>query len=116
MVPPSSGPPPASKSSIGGWIHGGLDLVGLVPVVGEPADGLNGVYYALEGDKLNAGLSLAAMIPIAGDAATGGKLVKKTAKLTADAEHSARGCRGGQRRCPVRASAGRRCSWCRTRD
>ncbi|MFT4036128.1 MAG: hypothetical protein QM679_11200 [Patulibacter sp.] len=57
-----------------------LDGVGLIPVIGEPADAVNGVIYAAEGDKLNAALSLSAMIPIAGDAITGGKYAAKTTK------------------------------------
>jgi hypothetical protein len=51
-----------------------LDIGGLVPVVGEVADGVNAGIYLVEGDKLNAGLSAAAMIPIAGWGATGAKV------------------------------------------
>ncbi|TKI50224.1 hypothetical protein FC748_03110 [Lysinibacillus tabacifolii] len=58
----------------------GLDVVGLVPGVGEIADGLNAVIYYARGDKLNAALSVGAMIPFAGMAVTGGKLVTKGAK------------------------------------
>ncbi|MDD2985193.1 AHH domain-containing protein [Flavobacterium sp.] len=47
-------------------IHLGLDVVGLVPLLGEPADLINGVLYALEGDKLNSGLSFASALPIVG--------------------------------------------------
>jgi filamentous hemagglutinin len=90
MVPPPPGPPPGvAKSSIGAWVHGGLDVLGLVPVFGEPADAVNGIYYALEGDKLNAGLSMAAIVPGAGAAATGGKLSKRAAQLAADAKKAA---------------------------
>ncbi|WP_167397447.1 hypothetical protein [Lysinibacillus mangiferihumi] len=49
----------------------GLDVVGLIPVYGEIADGLNAVIYYARGDKLNATLFLGAMIPFAGMAATG---------------------------------------------
>ena len=55
----------------------GLDIVGLVPVFGEAADGVNGVIYAARGDTLNAALSFGAMIPVAGWASTGGKLALK---------------------------------------
>ena len=55
----------------------GLDIVGLVPGLGEAADGANALIYLARGDKVNAGLSLAAMIPIAGVAATGAKFAKK---------------------------------------
>lgn len=62
----------------------GLDLAGLIPVVGEVADGLNGIIYAARGDKLNASLSFAAMIPVAGNAATAGKWINKGANATKD--------------------------------
>lgn len=55
-----------------------LDVVGLVPVVGEIADGLNAVWYAAEGDVLNASLSAAGAVPFVGWVAIGGKWVKKT--------------------------------------
>ncbi len=58
----------------------GLDLVRLIQVYGEIADGLNAVIYYTRGDKVNAALSLGAMIPFAGMAATGGKLVTKGTK------------------------------------
>jgi hypothetical protein len=71
-------PPPAPAPDDGGfWSdlgHTALDLIGLVPVIGEPADALNAGWYAAEGDWVNAGLSLAAMVPVAGWLATGGKL------------------------------------------
>ncbi|WBF54508.1 hypothetical protein HXV90_00825 [Lysinibacillus sp. JK80] len=58
----------------------GLDIVGMVPVVGEVADGVNGIIYAARGDKVNAALSFGAMIPVVGNAATAGKWVNKGAK------------------------------------
>lgn len=51
-----------------------LDVIGLVPVVGELADGANAVIYAAKGDYANAALSAAAMLPVGGQAATGAKL------------------------------------------
>ena len=60
-----------------------LDVVGLVPVVGEIADGLNASIYAARGDYFNASLSGAAMIPFAGWAATGGKIGAKIWTATA---------------------------------
>ncbi|WP_160117578.1 T7SS effector LXG polymorphic toxin [Filibacter tadaridae] len=54
-----------------------LDIAGLVPVIGEAADGVNGVIYTARGDTLNAALSFGAMIPVAGWASTGGKLALK---------------------------------------
>ncbi|NME07863.1 hypothetical protein HF876_18795, partial [Psychrobacillus sp. BL-248-WT-3] len=57
--------PPKENKLVDG-IQFGLDLAGLIPGIGEIADGLNGVIYYARGDKLNAGLSFAAMIPVAG--------------------------------------------------
>jgi len=58
------------------FIQTGLDVVGLIPVVGEVADGINGVIYSARGDVVNAGLSFSAMIPVVGWASTGGKFIK----------------------------------------
>jgi hypothetical protein len=55
-------------------VHTGLDVVGIIPGVGEIADGANALIYLAEGDKVNA-----AMIPAAGMAATGVKYGKKAA-------------------------------------
>jgi hypothetical protein len=60
--------------------HQLLDIVGMLPAVGEAADGANGLWYLGEGDKLNAGLSGAAMIPFAGWAASAAKTGKRAAK------------------------------------
>ncbi len=55
---------------LGKVVHGALDVGGLAPVIGEPADLANAGIYALEGDELNAALSAASAIPIAGYGAT----------------------------------------------
>ena len=65
--------------------HIGLDVVGLIPGVGEIADGANALIYLAEGDKVNAALSAAAMIPGAGMAATGAKWGKKAVGVAAEA-------------------------------
>jgi len=70
-------------------IHGiqtGLDILGLVPVIGEPVDGLNATIYLVRGDQLNAALSAGSMVPIAGWVSTGGKLVKKSIKVAKDVD------------------------------
>ncbi|MDF2922664.1 MAG: hypothetical protein K0R57_1578 [Paenibacillaceae bacterium] len=54
-----------------------ITYVGLVPVIGEAADGVNGVIYLIRGDQVNAALSLAAMVPIIGDAAGSTQIVSK---------------------------------------
>jgi subtilisin family serine protease/peptidoglycan hydrolase-like protein with peptidoglycan-binding domain len=64
-------------------IQFGLDILGLVPVVGEAADGINACIYLVRGDKLNASLSASSMLPITGCVSTGGKLVNKTTKFVA---------------------------------
>lgn len=58
-------------------LHLGLDLIGLVPVVGEVADLTNGVIYTIEGDGVNATLSFASTIPIAGWFSAGVKFAKR---------------------------------------
>lgn len=68
---------PAAESGGGGWLDGlqlALDIVGLIPGLGEIADGANALIYVARGDYANAALSVAAMIPIGGQAATAAKL------------------------------------------
>nr|BFE77268.1 hypothetical protein GCM10020092_105690 [Actinoplanes digitatis] len=62
-----------------GWSNVGhlaLDVVGLVPVFGEVADGINGCWYLAEGNYVDAGLSFASMIPVAGYGASAAKGLK----------------------------------------
>ncbi|PSK98285.1 hypothetical protein CLV30_12071 [Haloactinopolyspora alba] len=59
-----------------------LDGLGMVPVVGEPADAVNAIWYAAEGNVIDSGLSAAGMIPFLGWGATGGKWTRRA--LTAD--------------------------------
>jgi len=64
----------------GGWLDGfqtGLDLIGLVPGLGEVADGINGLISLGRGNHADAALSFAAMLPIGGQAATAAKFGKK---------------------------------------
>ena len=73
---PQQGTETASQGwwdSWGEWIHGGLDVVGFIPGIGEVADGLNALIYLGEGRYVEAGISAAAMIPILGDAGKLGK-------------------------------------------
>ncbi|MFF9243971.1 DNRLRE domain-containing protein [Streptomyces sp. NPDC014776] len=66
-----------SLSDIG---HAALDVVGMVPVVGEVADVANGIWYAAEGNYVDAALSLTSAIPLVGYGATAvkaGKYAKK---------------------------------------
>ncbi len=66
--------------SLSDVVHTTLDVVGLVPGLGEIADGVNAVIYLAEGNYTDAGLSAAAMIPFAGTAATVAKFAKNADK------------------------------------
>ncbi len=67
-----------SNISLSDIVHTTLDVVGLIPGLGEVADGLNALIYLAEGNYTDAALSAAAMIPFAGAAATAAKFAKKT--------------------------------------
>lgn len=87
--PGNSAPPPKPTPKEEGWwnrwgsdaLHTTLDVVGLIPGVGEVADGANALVYLAEGDKVSAALSAAAMLPIGGQAATAAKMAKKGAQV-----------------------------------
>lgn len=79
-------------SSIG---HGVLDVAGLVPFVGEAADGANAAWYAAEGDYTNAALSGAAMVPFLGWGATGAKVGIKGVKAAKGADNGAEAAQSG---------------------
>ncbi|MBK8442744.1 MAG: AHH domain-containing protein [Sphingobacteriales bacterium] len=61
---------------LGGYVHTGLDICGLIPAAGEPCDFTNGILYTIEGDGVHATLSFAATLPILGWIATAGKYAK----------------------------------------
>ena len=62
-------------------VQAGLDVAGLVPGVGEIADGVNALISLGRGDVAGAALSAASMLPIVGDAiGTGGKIVRAAIK------------------------------------
>ncbi len=61
--------------------HLTLDCVGLVPVVGELADGINAVWYFAEGDYVNGSLSSAAMVPFFGFTSTTAKWSRNVMQL-----------------------------------
>jgi hypothetical protein len=68
----------------GGWlnvVHIGLDGIGLLPVVGEPADGINALIYLGQGDYKNAAISGAGLIPFVGMAGTGARMVGRGVKV-----------------------------------
>lgn len=61
----------------------GLDVIGVVPGLGEIADGINGLISLARGDYAGAALSFAAMIPFAGWAATAGKFGRRAVTAVA---------------------------------
>lgn len=80
--------PPSWMGAWGEAIHSALDVAGMVPFVGEVADGANALLYVSEGDLVNAGISAAALVPVGGQAATGGRLAYKGGKEVL--EHAAK--------------------------
>jgi len=80
------------KTELPGWIHTGLDLLSMIPVVDIIADGFNTLFYWAEGDTTNAALS-AGFIFIPGflDLPMKGlKWVKKLFKIGDDIAHAYR--------------------------
>ncbi|WP_282363724.1 polymorphic toxin type 15 domain-containing protein [Pseudomonas sp. PS01297] len=59
----------------------GLDVVGLIPVVGEAADIISAGISLARGDYVGAGLSLLSAIPFVGYAGTAGKATRYGAKI-----------------------------------
>ena len=59
----------------------GLDVLGMVPVVGEFADGVNVGIHLGRRNYTEAAMSTAAMVPFLGIAATLGKFGRKIGKL-----------------------------------
>lgn len=57
-----------------------LDVIGLIPGLGAPADILNGLISAGRGDFIGAGLSFFGVVPVAGEAATVAKIAKNSEK------------------------------------
>ncbi|MGP3634421.1 golvesin C-terminal-like domain-containing protein [Streptomyces sp. 24-1644] len=66
-----------SWSDIG---HAALDVVGLIPVVGEVADVANGLWYLAEGNYVDAALSMTSAIPLVGYGASAVKAGRYAAK------------------------------------
>ena len=61
-----------------------LSYIGMVPIIGEPADALNAFIYMARGDTLNAGLCAFAITPGLGSISTGGKIIAKKADEITD--------------------------------
>lgn len=76
----------AAEAADHGWFstvgHIVLDLLGMVPLLGEVFDGANAGWYTAEGNYVDAGLSAGGMVPIVGWMSVGGKWVRRI--FTAD--------------------------------
>jgi hypothetical protein len=62
-------------------VHGGLDLLGMTPGVGAPADLLNAALYASKGDKSSSLLALSQAVPLIGLFTGAKKLIKPAAQI-----------------------------------
>jgi len=69
---------------VSGGLHTMLDICGLAPAVGMVCDGINVLYYLVEGDIVNAGISGVAFFPYVGIASTSGKLYSKAGTIIVD--------------------------------
>lgn len=70
-----------SPSEIG---HAALNVAGMIPVIGAPADAINAGWYAVQGDWGNAALSAATAIPGLGDVVGVAKLGTTALKIGED--------------------------------
>lgn len=73
----------------------GLDVFGLIPVVGEAADIANAVVSLARGDYVGAGLSLLSAIPFVGYAGTAGKAARYGTTMVETSGKAVRGRTGG---------------------
>ena len=64
--------------------HTALNVAGMVPVIGAPADAINAGWYAAQGDWGNAALSAATAIPGLGDVVGGARLGATALKIGED--------------------------------
>ena len=62
-------------------VHSGLDLLGMTPWVGAPADLLNAALYAAKGQKSQTLMSLAQAVPLVGLGAAVKKLTKPSNQI-----------------------------------
>ncbi len=81
--PPPPPPQPNVFTTSLDYLQTGLDVAGMVPVLGEACDALNAGISLGRGNYGDAAMSLAAMIPIAGAGVTAGKFGKKIYKALA---------------------------------
>ena|GEM_PF-7054099 len=72
----------------------GLDGIGMIPGLGEPADAISGVISLARGDRVGAALSFGSMIPIGGTVTGGVKIACRVGKMM-DGANTARRASGG---------------------
>lgn len=87
--------------------HTSLDTIGMVPVVGSIAEGVNAGWYSAQGDYADAALSGAAAIPVVGDAADAARLTRDGVGIAQDADAVAQDVRGAEAIAKDAAGAGR---------
>ncbi|MCR3721190.1 MULTISPECIES: putative T7SS-secreted protein [Prauserella salsuginis group] len=80
--------PAEEETTLSKMGHGALDLAGLIPGIGELADGTNAAWYAGQGRYTEAAISGAAAVPFAGWAATAGKAADKATDIAKAAGHA----------------------------
>lgn len=66
-----------NKNPVSEFGHLVLDVLGMVPFIGEPVDAINAFWYYAEGDVVNGSLTAAAMVPFGGWIAVGGKWIRR---------------------------------------
>jgi filamentous hemagglutinin len=82
-----------SPSEIG---HTVLNVAGMIPVIGAPADAVNAGWYAAQGDWANAALSAATAIPGVGDFVGGARLGATGLKMVEDGVRVERAIKDGK--------------------
>ena len=81
--PPPPPPQPTTTDKVLDYLQTGLDIAGMIPVIGEAADAINVGIHLGRGNYGEAALSLAAMIPLAGAGVTAGKFAHRAEKAIA---------------------------------
>lgn len=69
----------ASAEHVLDTVQSVADTLGMLPVVGEPADAISGLISAARGDHLGAALSLCALNPLGGQGCGAGKIARRLA-------------------------------------
>ena len=81
--PPPPPPPPSIATTALDYLQTGLDVAGMIPILGEGADAINAGISLGRGNYGDAAMSLAAMIPFAGAGVTAAKFGSKIGKALA---------------------------------